>query len=330
MIEIKGLTFENNKKFRAAINAGYFDTYEENPREWKHTLVGSFITRYPGRTSTLNRLRDIVGHIPTWEDITDDNLIDFVDETCNALTSSSAHTICAELKAVLNMNKRKFNAEDYRETLSVKGETSQAVYLTRDELRRIINYKPYGELEQFVRRNFVVSFLTGARRCDAERLTINNCEMNTGMLSYVPKKTPNIVVSVPVDERMKLRNFLSDRKRRECGRDVFNEVLRRICKECHIDTECTIRRREKETTGPKWMFVSSHTARRSFATNLYLSGVSLEDISLMMGHGKNIETTKHYICAERQMSFSVMAYFQPPKYENYEQLSPPTTRRPSV
>ena len=70
-------------------------------------------------------------------------------------------------------------------------------------------------------------------------------------------------------------------------------------------------RSEDLITKEKWELVSSHTARRSFATNLYLSGVALEDIALMMGHGKNIETTKRYICGERQITTRVMAYFLP-------------------
>ena len=69
-------------------------------------------------------------------------------------------------------------------------------------------------------------------------------------------------------------------------------------------------------TAEKWELVSSHTARRSFATNLYISGVALEDIAMMMGHGKNIETTKRYICAERALNPNVMSYFQ---------QQPPTT-----
>lgn len=311
--DLVSLTWEQKKKFRAAINNGFFDDYEKSPREWKHSFVGAFITRYSQRTFTLCRLREIVGHIPTWDDMTDDTLRDFVDEAQDVLTMSSCKTICAELKAVLNENRRKIPSEEFMRILTVKGEASQAVYLTREEMQRIIDYTPIGRLEQFVRRNFIVEFLTGARRCDAERLTINNCDIDTGTLSYVPQKTPGIVVTVPVDERLKLRNFLADDYTRECGRDVFNEVIRRICRECGIDTETTIRRRGEYVTEPKWRLVSSHTARRSFATNLYLAGVSLEDIALLMGHGTNIETTKRYICAERKMSSNVMAYFQPPQ-----------------
>lgn len=311
MIEIKGLNYEQNKKYQAAILAGYFDDYEENPRAWRHTLVGALLHKYPERTKTLDRLKDILGHPPVWEDITDDVLRDFVDECSeDGMASSSMRTVCAELKSIINANRRKVSSEDYMKILSVRQETSQAVYLTRDEMQKIIKFKPYTELEKFVRRNFVVGMLTGARKCDAIKMNIHNCDIETGTLTYVPQKTPGIKVTVPVDERFGLRKFLSDRYKRECCRDVFNDTIRSICRQCGIDTECTIRRRGQVVTAPKWQLVSSHTARRSFATNLYLAGISIEDIAMMMGHGKNIRTTMRYICAERSISFSVMAYFQ--------------------
>ena len=308
--DLVSLTWEQKKKYKAAIEYGFFDDYEKNPREWKHTLVGAFIWRYPQRCATINRLKDIVGRLPKWEDLNDDTIRDFVDDSLDAMANSSARTICAELKALLNENRRKIPSEDYMRILSVKNETSQAIYLTREEIMKIIDYTPKNNLEKYVRRNFLVEFMTGARRCDAEELTIDNCDIDTGTLSYVPKKTPGIVVTVPVDERLKLRNFLADTYTRDCGNDVFNDVIRRICRDCNICTRCTIYRRGHSVTAEKWELVSSHTARRSFATNLYLSGVSLEDIALLMGHGKNIETTKRYICADRKMSSNVMAYFQ--------------------
>lgn len=308
--DLVSLSWEQKKKFRPAIEYGYFDNFEDNPRAWKHTLVGAFLFRNPHRTATLNRLKEIVGSKPLWEDITDDVLRDFVDETLEEMAASSAKTICAELKAVLNSNKRKIPSEEFMRILSLKGEISQAVYLTREEMQRIINYVPKSTLEQFVRRNFLVEFMTGARRRDAELLTINHCDIDTGTLSYVPKKTPGIIVTVPVDERLHLRDFLADTINRPTDTATFNSTIRRICEECHIDNICTIQRRGEQVTAPKWQFVSSHTARRSFATNLYLAGVSLEDIAILMGHGKNIETTKRYICAERQLSSNVMQYFQ--------------------
>lgn len=308
--DLVSLSWEQKRKYRASIAYGYFDDFEKNPREWKHSLVGAFLRRYPNRSATLNRLKYILGHNPQWEDMTEDVIRDFVDETSDVMAMSSAKTICAELKAVLNENKKKIPADEFAKILSLKNEVSQAIYLTREEIMRIISYKPANDIERFIRRNFLVECMTGARRCDAEKLTINNCDIDTGMLSYVPKKTPGIIVTVPVDERLRLRELLADKYYRDCCNDVFNTIIRRICKVCKIDTICTIRRRGTTVTAPKYELVSSHTARRSFATNLYIAGVSIEDIALLMGHGKNIETTKRYICAERPISTNVMAYFQ--------------------
>lgn len=320
MREISELSFEQNKKYRHAIKCGYFDTWENDPRSWKHTFAGAFIWKYPQRVKVVDILSDIAGHTAEWEDISDDNLRDFVEELVDQeLASSSIKTMCAELKAIINANRRKVPSEDFMKILTVRGGASQAVYLTVEEMQRIIDFTAVGKAERFVRRNFVVEMLTGARRCDAERLSINNCDIETGTLSYVPQKTPEIVVTLPVDERFGLRRFLVDDFHIECNRDKFNDTIRDICYRCRIDTLCTIQRRGQQVTAPKYELVSSHTARRSFATNLYLAGVSIEDVALMMGHGKNIETTKRYICAERQMSPNVMAYFQPKEQQENEQ-----------
>ncbi len=309
--DLVSLTWEQKKKYRAAIEYGYFDDFEDNPRQWKHTLVGSLLWKYPTRCMTINRLKDIVGHVPQWEDITEDVLRDFVDELTEDVSMSSARTICAELKGVLSANKRKIPAEEYARILSVKGEVSQFPYLTRDEIMRIIEYRPLNRQEEFVKQTFLIQFMTGARRCDAECMTINQCDMETNTLSYIPKKTPGIVVTVPVDEKLGLRDMLRNRDKCDCCPHVFNDVIHRICRQCGIDTLCTLRMKGRMVTAPKWQLVSSHTARRSFATNLYISGISLEDIAILMGHGKNIETTKRYICAERPLSTNVIAYFQP-------------------
>lgn len=305
------LSWEDKKRLRSAIKYGYLDDYEDNPRAWKHSVVGALLWKNPRRCSTIKRLTDIVGHIPQWEDLTDDVLRDFAEETQDAMTASSAKTICSELKAIINQNRRKVPSYDYKEILSIRSEASQAVYLTREEIARIMQFNAVGWMEISVKRNFLIGCLTGARICDAEKLTTHHCDIDTGMLSYVPQKTPGIIVTVPVDEGMNLRSILAVTVFRDPALAAFNKIIRNICQACHIDTVCTIRRRGKPETGPKWQFVSSHTARRSFATNLFLAGVSLEDVAMLMGHGKNIDTTKRYICAERKISSNVMAYFRP-------------------
>ncbi len=55
-----------------------------------------------------------------------------------------------------------------------------------------------------------------------------------------------------------------------------------------------VRGRSVLTTSPKWKLISTHTARRSFATNAYEAGVPIEDISSLVGH-TDTDTTRHYI-----------------------------------
>lgn len=312
MEKIRGLNFEQTKKYRFAIECGYFENWEEDPRKWKHTFAGAFIWKYPSRVKLLNILRDIIGRVPVWEDVNEEILRDLVDELQEQkLAPSSIKTMCAELKSVLNENKRRLSVSDFAKILSVRSTATQSVYLTSREMELFISYVPQSNVEHFVHRNFCVGMMTGARRVDTDRLTISNCDIETNMLSYVPQKTPGIVVRVPVDEKHGLRNFLADMEGEPCTLDTYNDIVRRICERIGIDTVCTVVKAGHSLTEPKYKLVSSHTARRTFATNLYLAGVSLEDIAMMMGHGKNIETTKRYICAERKLSSSVMSYFQP-------------------
>ena len=61
-------------------------------------------------------------------------------------------------------------------------------------------------------------------------------------------------------------------------------------------------------TQEKWKYVTSHTARRTFATNLYLNGVDLYTISQLCGHS-SVEVTKTYICCNPNIDDKVMQYF---------------------
>ena len=311
MKEIPSLGFELNKKYRHAIECGYFDTWEQDPRQWKHTFAGAFVWKYPDRCITLKTFQSMLGRLPTWEDITDDNLRDLVEELLSGdRTESSVRTMCAELKSLLRENRRKIFSEEHDRILSIKPTATRHVYITEEEMERIIEYTPKTHAEEFVRRNFLVSMMTGARLSDAQRLTIDNCNSETGILSYIPIKTKGIVVNVPVNERYGLRNLLAITELTPCDLSTYNDLIRAICQRLCIDAPSQASRHGKEVTAPKYELVSSHTARRSFATNLYLAYVHIEDIALMMGHGKNTETTKRYICAERPVSPNVMSYFQ--------------------
>ena len=98
---MRALTEEQRTRYSSAIRHGFIDP--DHPV--RHNFCTTWIVKNPGRTSTLVRLRDILGHNPEWEDMTDDTLSDLKSDMLEEMAPNSVRTICAELKAVLNSNK---------------------------------------------------------------------------------------------------------------------------------------------------------------------------------------------------------------------------------
>jgi integrase len=293
---IKELTEEQKKKYSSAIRHGFFDM--RNPK-FPHSFVGTWVRKHPNRVSTLVRLREIVGHDPQWEDITDDTLSDLKDDMAFTMSPNSVKTICAELKAVLNRNKatKPIKSETFGTILKAKKVPSQNIYLTKEEIQRIYNYQPKTEREKYVRCIFLIECITGARNIDCRKFTLANIHTEDGeeVLTYVPQKHP-VVVSVPVHKW--LRELLTvdyPEKMKNLRISHFNNVLKWICRQCGINKKVAVYHAGRNITCEKWEIIGSHCGRRTFATQLYLNGVSIEQISILMGHtsgnGPNLAMT---------------------------------------
>ena len=311
---MKQMNQEQLSRYSCAIRNGFIDPAKPN---W-HSFCGTWIRKHPGRTSTLKRLKDILGRNPEWSDMNDDLLSDLKEDMLAEMAPNSVRTICAELKAVLNSNKatKPIQSETFNKILRSKKVPSQAVYLTTTELKRFHMYQPRGVREQYVKQLFMLECLTGARSVDCRRLTTANIhqdEEGNEFIVYVPQKHP-VEVTVPVHKWLKsyLRyNWPQDVLKART--DHLDRVLRDMCRRCGINTEVSVYHAGKNLTGPKYKFIASHTGRRTFATQLSLKGCPLEQIAIMMGHVSgntpNIAMTSGYICAKKKISKNVLAMF---------------------
>ena len=63
-------------------------------------------------------------------------------------------------------------------------------------------------------------------------------------------------------------------------------------------------------TGKKHEFVSSHTARRSFASNLASLGVPVREIQLRMGHASAAITERYILAPVNKLPESARGYFK--------------------
>lgn len=295
-----------------AAKRGYFNMQCDDINTWKNSFVGRFLARWPKCAKTIDVFASVLGHVPTWDDITDSNLRDLREALSQGRCPSSVKTMCAQLKAVINANAYEVHSGkdplaicDIAGALKVKRNTSDAVYLTQAELERLHNVATINGNERYVKRVFMVEALTGARHIDAERITARHC--NGGSLTYRAVKTGRPVV-VPMHKW--LAAYLDEDNEAPVTRlATFNDLLRSLCCRAAINGAVTLTRRGEEQQGPKWRFVSSHTGRRTFATLLFLHGTDVPTIARLMGHSDPQVTWRNYICAEKEVDEHTLRFF---------------------
>lgn len=317
------LSYEQKERYASAIRQGYFSTY--HGRSWKHdTFYGAYLWKHPGRVKVVKRFEKLLGHRPGWEDLTDDNIRDLFEDLANNYAPNSVKTLCAEITAVIRENDatRSIPSVNFGSILKAKKEPSQAVYLTMEEIKRIRDYEPKTRLAKCVKRLFMIECLTGARMGDCMRIGTDNINEDGRTLTYVSQKS-RIEVTVPIHRW--LRPFLVDAEmyKRDISLCSYNRILRNICISCGIDERVKLFQKGETFSGPKYDFVSSHTGRRSFATNLSKKGVSIEQIALLMGHMSgnvpNVSMTQHYIVGKMSIDSKVFELFG--AYEKNEPVS---------
>jgi len=91
----------------------------------------------------------------------------------------------------------------------------------------------------------------------------------------------------------------------------FNEYLKDVCIKCEsLKKETSIKTfiagKRETITKPKWFFVKSHTARRSFATNEYKKGeLTIAEIRAITGHKTDKSFYKYIRVTSRENAENV-------------------------
>lgn len=272
------------------------------------TLKDAFYEKFPRNHKILEYYETANKCECTWENLTKVRLQRYADFLKANLSLNTAKSYCSKLKTLLNIYSDEHEMpKGFEKVLNIRKDESEQTFLTTDEINRLIEYEPAGRSEWLVRNLFVIGCLTGARHSDYIRFTRHNFKGNN--LVYVSIKTHH-KTEVPLSDT--LRRLITENEQ-QCFCDVsfsdvyFNRLIKQICRKAGINDVLTMYNFGKTTTKEKWKFVSSHTARRSFATNLYLHGVDLYTISQLCGHS-SVEITKTYICCAPKIDDKVMSY----------------------
>lgn len=229
------------------------------------------------------------------------------DGTIGLLTNS-AGKIVRLLKGFVNyqMAKGIIPAIDLKNFKVVEEETD-AVYLNEKELSVIynLNLSDDKELEE-IRDIFIVGCYTGLRYSDLSTLSSEHIDMVNENINIKQRKVHKAVMIPMIDyvpDILKKYNF----ELPDVPSYKFNERLKELGQMAKLNQKVEIVRKKGKIrvaeVKHKWELMSSHTCRRSFCTNMYLSGFPAEELMKISGH-KSPAAFMRYIKVDNQQAAS--------------------------
>ena len=258
----------------------------------------------------------------TWKDINKalaDHFVSFMEKNGYMVTSINKYIICFKAMIQNAMDQelhnnlialRAFSKKKIQET-----DKAKEIYLTKTELQALYEM-PLEGLKDKVRDVFLVGCYTCQRFSDYARLEKENftkTAKGTKVVRIVQEKTGNDVVIPILNDNLlhiaekygydipKVNDVILNRYIKQILKELSSTVPSLARKE---RTLLTMKEREKEKQGlvsferdnkgyvikPRYELVSSHTARRSGITNLYLSG-NFDTYQMMSISGHRDEKT---------------------------------------
>lgn len=177
---------------------------------------------------------------------------------------------------------------------------SDAVYLTPEELAKLQQTDLPGHLRP-IADSFIINCNLGLRYGDQIHIQKKNIRSNDDgtFLEYVQGKTGALIFAPIPKQALKLLEKYDYelpliKKGKLMSGQKFNKYIKEACELAKIDSFVTLRSCERINEGPKYLFVKSHTARRSFATNTTGLGAPLESVMAVTGHTKE-QTFRLYL-----------------------------------
>ena len=258
----------------------------------------------------------------TWKDINKalaDRFVSFLEKNGYMVTSINKYIICFKAMIQNAMDQelhnnlialRAFSKKKIQET-----DKAKEIYLTKTELQALYEM-PLEGLKDKVRDVFLVGCYTCQRFSDYARLEKENftkTAKGTKVVRIVQEKTGNDVVIPILNDNLlhiaekygydipKVNDVILNRYIKQILKELSSTVPSLARKE---RTLLTMKEHEKEKQGlvsferdnkgyvikPRYELVSSHTARRSGITNLYLSG-NFDTYQMMSISGHRDEKT---------------------------------------
>lgn len=211
------------------------------------------------------------------------------------------------IKAVLHHYQKKgMSISDSIDDYTKNEEEADSIYLSMLEIEKLHKLDLTKRLAK-ARDIFLIGCCTAMRISDYKSLSKDN--IRDGMIFKTTKKTGERVV-VPIHYIAKEILERYDYKLPKLSEPKLNEFIKEVGELAEMNEPIIVTKTEggeKVTrTFKKYELITSHTARRSGATNMYLSGIPSIAIMMITGHTTEKAFLK-YIKVTRQQNAQILA-----------------------
>jgi integrase len=199
-------------------------------------------------------------------------------------------------------------------------ENTTSIYLTTEEIEKLEKKNLSGNLlQQGARDIFLIGYYTGQRVSDYNGLTNNNIKKFEGQEVFeIKQKKTSKTVYIPIHPKLQamFKKRYKGKLPPKMPEPLINKHIKDVAQSVKINEEIvTIKTKggEKETKAiKKCKLIGTHTARRSFCTNAYLSKMPVIDIMALSGHTTEKEFYKYIKVTpqERAVKIADSAFFK--------------------
>ncbi len=254
---------------------------------YKNKFNPAHLKHYNGVKTHLEAFQTKTGFRVDFDTIGKDFYIRFTDYLKEY--GLKPNTIGAHIKRIkrlmneANEDNLTTNQDHHKRDFKIIKEDVETIYLTLTDIEALYQMQIELPAKRKIRDIFVLNCFTGLRHSDWDKVSFDNIHENKLYIKTQKTKEPVIIPVKPLVMEIleRYRTILVPTLQKT------NDAIRWIGEKAHEN---------KIGTGniQKWLEIRTHTARRSFATNAYLTGIPMRDIMQVTGH-RTTESFLKYI-----------------------------------
>ncbi len=291
-----------DEKVTVATEYDFFETFDEFINSSKGTCAQRTITGYRTVYNFLKNFQEETSIKLSLQDIdlsTFDELRSYAFEE-KEIKNNYFAKITNVLKRFLSWSfDREYHSNVAYKRFSAPEDDIEVIFLTIDELLKLYNHKFVSSKYKKVRDTYCFACFTGLRFSDLSNLKPSNIFSDHIKLNI--KKTKEIDHIIPLNKYS--QEILNKYKSTPfepipiISSQKYNKYIKKCCEMAEIKTPITITRyngsNRIDITLPKHKLITSHTARKTFATNSLILGMDERVVRTITGHKKESTFSKY-------------------------------------